>query len=395
MGKLFISFRSSDTREAARSIFQSLSQSFGRDSIFYFPESNIAGDRFEEKIFSSLDQTDLVIAVIGASYTNVDPETNRSRILENDDLVRRELSYALARQITVIPVLIGRDHLPKKSELPSDLHDLHNLDFQIIDFNRGYDFGIAKLTDVIRHHVPSLRPRKRKPILWIGISIIFCSAIVYFSLPFVSGGSDKTGQPIVSQVDTSNTGSSIIQLSVSKKPVSEEIKKSVPTTQYTTTKIAPEEDPLQISAPAQLGIVQIGTNTHYDFTNTIASYFSKAGVKVETSVLSSTFQRKHRDDLKAGNLTLLKKSEVTDRMPCICLFDQFIEVSEKTMGSSPYVSMTLNGELLFTNLESGFVQSEIVALNGAGKSIDQAVQDLKRKFNLFLDDHPLPFQSCQ
>ena len=62
--------------------------------------------------------------IIGADWLNATGEDGEKRLFQDDDLVRTEIEVALGRGIPVIPVLIGKNHMPSKSELPKSIGEL-------------------------------------------------------------------------------------------------------------------------------------------------------------------------------------------------------------------------------------------------------------------------------
>jgi formylglycine-generating enzyme required for sulfatase activity len=116
-GRIFISYRRSDTSWAARALFERLRQDFpGR--VFIDVESIALGHDFVTVIDEHLATCEAMLALIGATWLD---ELNERRDHPDSDFVRVELSRALSRGIAVVPVLLDGARMPRPGELPDDL----------------------------------------------------------------------------------------------------------------------------------------------------------------------------------------------------------------------------------------------------------------------------------
>jgi hypothetical protein len=62
-----------------------------------------------------------VLAIIGPRWTDARNDAGHRRLEDSNDFVRIELEAALARDIPVVPVLVGHARVPVASELPASL----------------------------------------------------------------------------------------------------------------------------------------------------------------------------------------------------------------------------------------------------------------------------------
>ena len=81
----------------------------------------VVGDASAVKPENSLVEADVVLAVIGARWTDV---RNQQGLNGSPDAVTSELVAALRRGLVVIPVLVDGAGLPSRSELPEPLAEL-------------------------------------------------------------------------------------------------------------------------------------------------------------------------------------------------------------------------------------------------------------------------------
>ena len=107
MGKIFISYRRSDSAYAAYSIYDRLARQFGEQAIV-------------------LD-VDAVLIIIGDRWLDARAEDGSRRLDSPADPVRIETKAALVQGIAVIPGLVGHARMPETHGLPAGLRKLSYL----------------------------------------------------------------------------------------------------------------------------------------------------------------------------------------------------------------------------------------------------------------------------
>ena len=123
MGKVFISYRRTDSDVASGRLADDLSEILGPGRIFRDIDSIEAGEDFPRALDRALDSCVVVLAVIGSRWSTVTNEKGERRLDDPHDWVRNEIARALQRDIRVIPVLVSAS-MPKESEVPPDLAPL-------------------------------------------------------------------------------------------------------------------------------------------------------------------------------------------------------------------------------------------------------------------------------
>jgi len=103
--KVFISYRRDDSAYIAANIYEKLQNHFGGDSVFFDIDTIPLGTDFRKHISNSVQQCDVLLAVIGDSWVNSADEHGKKRLDDPADFVRLEIESALTREIPVIPVL--------------------------------------------------------------------------------------------------------------------------------------------------------------------------------------------------------------------------------------------------------------------------------------------------
>ena len=121
--RIFLCYRREETYWFARTLCDRLGTHFGKEHVFMDVDTIAPGDDFTETINRTLKECEVVIAIIGKTWLTAQDSAGR-RLNNPDDLVRLELTTALKRNVTVIPVLAQGATMPLSSELPTPLTPL-------------------------------------------------------------------------------------------------------------------------------------------------------------------------------------------------------------------------------------------------------------------------------
>jgi eukaryotic-like serine/threonine-protein kinase len=118
---IFISYRRSDNPDATGRIYDRLVAEFGKAQVFKDVDSIPLGQDFRGHLNGIVGACGVVLAIIGPRWTDARSTAGQRRLQDPDDFVRIELEAALARDIPVVPVLVGHAPIPVASELPASL----------------------------------------------------------------------------------------------------------------------------------------------------------------------------------------------------------------------------------------------------------------------------------
>jgi hypothetical protein len=143
MPKIAISYRRTDSDATGR-IFDRLRQRFGKESVFRDIDDIPFGIDFREVVNDALQDTDVLIAIVGPNWSGAGARES-ARIDDANDFVRIEVETALHRNIPVIPVLIGGVTMPLPDELPDSLRAFSYRNAASIDSGRNFDTDIERL----------------------------------------------------------------------------------------------------------------------------------------------------------------------------------------------------------------------------------------------------------
>ncbi|MGH8639693.1 MAG: toll/interleukin-1 receptor domain-containing protein, partial [Burkholderiales bacterium] len=104
--KIFISYRRQDSAANALGIGQYLEHEFGRRNVFIDVDMR-AGAKFPEVLEERLAECKVMVVLIGPDWLDARDELGNRRLEDPTDWVRLEISRALRRNITVIPVRVN------------------------------------------------------------------------------------------------------------------------------------------------------------------------------------------------------------------------------------------------------------------------------------------------
>lgn len=146
--KIFISYRREDTSGESGRLKDKLEQVFGKENIFYDVETLEAGLNFDESIAKALNESKVLLAMIGPHWLKVVDSNGVKRIQKNEDWVRKEIAEALKRNLRVIPILVNGADMPDSQELPEDLKELTLRHAQELTSSR-WNYDVGELTKVL------------------------------------------------------------------------------------------------------------------------------------------------------------------------------------------------------------------------------------------------------
>jgi hypothetical protein len=120
-GRIFISYRRSDSADVTGRIYDRLVTHFGEGSVFQDVEDIPLGMDFTEFIQDVVGKCDAFLAIIGDEWLSATDHAGGRRLDNPADNVRIEIQSALKRQIPLIPVLVRGAEMPTAQSLPASL----------------------------------------------------------------------------------------------------------------------------------------------------------------------------------------------------------------------------------------------------------------------------------
>ena len=143
--KIFLSYRASDTGASAALLGKSLDDRLKKGVTFFAPRKITAGQPFPDRLKEELQQTRVIVALIGETWLKARNKWGQRLLDLPDDWVRYEIAYGLKHdEVTVIPLLMNGTTLPsptvveQEDVLPKDLVPLATLN--ALRATSGQDF---------------------------------------------------------------------------------------------------------------------------------------------------------------------------------------------------------------------------------------------------------------
>jgi hypothetical protein len=173
--KIFISYRRQDSAANALGIGQYLENVFGRKNVFIDVDMH-AGTKFPALLEKRLSECKVMLVLIGPDWLNARDDQGQRRLDNPGDWVRLEISHALKRDITVIPVRVNGAELPMNATLPDDIRGL--LDYQAVSVTTaGFRNEMSGLVRDIRS-IPSPRSWRTFGTMAAGVSLLLLAGVV-------------------------------------------------------------------------------------------------------------------------------------------------------------------------------------------------------------------------
>lgn len=151
--RVFINYRREDTEAAANWLHELLSDKLGTDNVFIDTDDIPAGLDFVEYLRRQIESCDVFLVMIGRRWLASADEHGRQRLGDPNDYVRAEIRAALARDIPVIPVLVGGTPMPPQVQIPADILPLRRrqaVELSTRSFRQDADNLVAKIREATR-----------------------------------------------------------------------------------------------------------------------------------------------------------------------------------------------------------------------------------------------------
>jgi hypothetical protein len=125
--KVFVSYRRADSQATAGRMAQFLDAIPAVDEVFLDVDGISPGENFEGKIRHTLAQASHVFVLIGPQWTGPVGAGGKTRLFDDDDMVRREVRLALASRAKLLPLLLDDTRMPRPADLPPELKALASI----------------------------------------------------------------------------------------------------------------------------------------------------------------------------------------------------------------------------------------------------------------------------
>jgi formylglycine-generating enzyme required for sulfatase activity len=162
LASIFISYRRADSAGLAGRLYDRLERHFRRNELFIDIDSIQAGSDFTQALERTLSVSRIVLVLIGPQWLDIRNDKGERRLDDPEDFVRMEIEASLARDVSVVPVLLEDAVMPAASALPESMRPLVRR--QAIEL-RTRRFG-PDCDDLVRTLKALLKPARRTAFAW-------------------------------------------------------------------------------------------------------------------------------------------------------------------------------------------------------------------------------------
>jgi hypothetical protein len=179
INNVFISYRHDDTAGHAGRLSDRLVARLGAERVFMDVADIKPGQNFVSAIEETVDRCDCVLAVIGPRWL----ASLKEREARGEDFVRSEIGRAMARGITVIPVLVGGGTMPSADQMPAELVPFSRCEAADIRDDHFNDDAARLINFLVGGHRGSYLSYGRQFVQWpvvLGLTLVAMALAAWF-----------------------------------------------------------------------------------------------------------------------------------------------------------------------------------------------------------------------
>lgn len=163
--KVFLSYRRSDSAEAAGRIYNALATELGKRHIFQDVNDIPLGADFQRVIAGAIRACAVQLIVIGPHWLDAVNEHGQRRLLDPNDIVRLEIETALKHNLHIIPLLVDGATMPARLSLPVSLQALTDLNGQVIRSGAAFEEDMRRIARAIKAPASPINPTSTEPLV--------------------------------------------------------------------------------------------------------------------------------------------------------------------------------------------------------------------------------------
>lgn len=132
---IFLSYRRTDlSQDEVNVIHEGLENKFGNESVFLDTSDIDAGAKWKKVLNDTGENAKILLLLIGKNWLEKD-KNGIPRINNPEDWVRKEIEYAIQKNLTVIPTLINGVEMPLREEMPESILPIYDSQSIKVDLN--------------------------------------------------------------------------------------------------------------------------------------------------------------------------------------------------------------------------------------------------------------------
>lgn len=161
MAGIFISYRRSDSAGHTGRLVDDLAEQLDGQALFHDLEALEAGVDFVDALEKAVSSCSVMLVMIGPTWASAATADGQRRLHQPGDFVRMEVEAALARNIRVIPVLVGDAEMPTAADLPASMAPLLRRHAYAIS-DRRWQYDVTQLLNILVK-IPGVAPLRAQP----------------------------------------------------------------------------------------------------------------------------------------------------------------------------------------------------------------------------------------
>ena len=168
--RVFLSYRRDDVGGYTGRLADDLHERLGSKNVFQDVVAIAPGQDYTTVIDRALDESEVLLAIIGPGWLSAPNQQGSPRLFEADDYVRLELARALSRDVRVVPVLVGGAALPSAADLPDVLAGLTQRQAVVLH-NETWHQDVEGLLRSLRSEPVAPGSPRRRPLFLAGAAV--------------------------------------------------------------------------------------------------------------------------------------------------------------------------------------------------------------------------------
>ncbi len=158
MSGIFISYRRSDSAGHTGRLAEDLGDELDGQALFRDIEAIEVGVDFVQALERAVSACTVMLVIIGPTWASAASADGQKRLFQPGDFVRMEIEAALARDIRVIPVLVGDAQMPGPADVPDSMAALLRRNAYSVS-DRRWQYDVSQLVDILVK-IPGVAGRK-------------------------------------------------------------------------------------------------------------------------------------------------------------------------------------------------------------------------------------------
>lgn len=155
MSKIFLSYRWDDSSAATRLIYDALKGKFSEQAIFWDLHDIEPGINFVDRINSALDQSAIVLVIIGPKWLDMTDNEGKRRLEQLADPVRVEVATALQKGLPILPVSVDGAAFPSAARLPKSIKKLAEQNGIAVRNGHDFDNDMSRVISMVTDRMAS------------------------------------------------------------------------------------------------------------------------------------------------------------------------------------------------------------------------------------------------